>query len=173
MRKLLWHAYYSVLFLLLVFTADAAITKLRNVSVQLGASGTPLTGTVGNSGLVQQANSVSANSGYLLCTDGSANSNNGNTACGVTLVSTGKLTSGICSTGNASPHTCGNTVSISPTQPDTNYMPSCFGVGPSGSPFIAYVSKANNSITAYISNGTADQGVTSTFSEIDCMAVHP
>ena len=70
----------SISSLILPELVNATITKLRNVSVQLGASGTPLTGTVGNSGNVQQAGTVATGApGTPLCVD--TNGNSTTTAC--------------------------------------------------------------------------------------------
>ena len=163
--------------LLLAAAAWAAgRTPLRNVAlinatVQLG-SGTVLTGTEGNSGTVQQAGSMTATAGLPVCSDANGNTQNGSANCGISLISTGKST-GVCATSGSSYGSCSTVVTISPTQPDTNYIASCTGVSGSGRPYIDSVTKSTGSITVLIRNGTSDGAVASSYSELDCSALHP
>lgn len=69
---------FLMLGLLVLSMGAMATTKYRNLqivnsTIQLGASGTTLTGTVGNSGNVQEAGSVTNGAG-ILCADANGNS---------------------------------------------------------------------------------------------------
>jgi hypothetical protein len=75
---------FLILGLLVASMGAMATTKQRNLqivnsTIQLGASGTTLSGTVGNSGNVQEAGTIASGAGINVCTD--ANSNTTTTAC--------------------------------------------------------------------------------------------
>jgi hypothetical protein len=157
--------------LLIVCVAEAqVIHTLRNVYIQLGTSGTTLTGTTGNSGSVQQAGTVSTTSGSALCTDSAKNSTT--SGCGFTLVSLGKSTS-VCTTGSSAESTCTTVVTISPTQPDTNYIATCGGISATNFPFMNSLVKSTVAVSVTIVNGTASEAMASTWAELDCVAIHP
>lgn len=146
-------------------TIGATLASTGNfLNLQIG-SGTVLTGTRGNSAVVQESGTIVA--GKLICAD--ANQNTTTVGC---PISTG-TNSSVCSTTTGAGNTCTTTITITPTQADTAYIPSCTGVGVSGAPYIAGVSKATGSITVTISNGQGSQAVVSTYSEVDCSAIHP
>jgi hypothetical protein len=87
-------------------------------------------------------------------------------------VNYGILASGVCSTSNAANATCTSTVTLSTTEPDTNYAVSCSGVGTiTGFPYIAGVAKNTGSVAVTISNGQGSAAEVSTYSEIDCTIV--
>lgn len=90
----------------------------------------------------------------------------------ITLISLGTNTS-VCSTTNVAGNTCTTTVTISPTQPDTNYIPLCMGAGATQFPFIlGTTSLTTTSITVEITNGQGNQAQVSTFASLGCAAIH-
>jgi hypothetical protein len=90
----------------------------------------------------------------------------------ITLISLGTNTS-VCSTSNVAGNTCTTTVTISPTQPDTNYIPLCMGAGATQFPFIlGTTSLTTTSITVEITNGQGNQAQVSTFASLGCAAIH-
>jgi len=92
---------------------------------------------------------------------------------GAGQVSTG-INSSVCSTTNGAGATCTTSVTISPTQPDTAYVAHCDGIGASGTPFIEGLAKTSTSvITVTVSTGTASSAQVSSYSELDCSAIHP
>jgi hypothetical protein len=91
----------------------------------------------------------------------------------VTQISTGSNTS-VCSTTNVAGATCTTTVTISPAQPDTGYIPLCMGQGAVQFPFIlGTTTQTTTSITVEITNGQGNQAQVSTFASLNCAAIHP
>lgn len=158
--------------LLAAIIVNAAVTRLRNVSIQLGSSATILTGNQGNSGIVQNAGTISGTSEGL-CSDASGNTTT--TTCNTTrsLI----ITSGICSTGGAE-QKCGPiSYSWAIAFPDNAYALSCMAVNPTGSgvnPSIAVyqVSKSSSGFSLELQAGSNSAGGTNTTSEIDCIGSH-
>jgi hypothetical protein len=114
---------------LLVCLTAWATTKLRNViiynsTIQLGASGTMLTGSQGNSGIVQQAGTLSGSS-VTLCTDANGNT----TTSGCRFIQVINYTSGCTTNAGMSYSTCQNTMSW-PVAFVGTYVPVCQGVDP-------------------------------------------
>ncbi len=88
----------------------------------------------------------------------SATNISGNVAQTVSVCST-PSSGGICST----------TVPLAATMLDLNYVVSCTGINPTGFPSIQGVVKGLSSVTVTVQSGTASQGVTSTYAELDCV----
>jgi hypothetical protein len=80
-----------------------------------------------------------------------------------------------CTTGATAYASCSTSVSIYPTQADTNYAATCSGVGstPTGEAFIQNVIKGTGAMVVLTVNGTSSGAVASGFNEIDCIAIHP
>jgi hypothetical protein len=96
------------------------------------------------------------------------------TSATVGVVSTG-INASPCTTGGTSYASCSTTVTITPTQADTNYAAVCSGVGnsPLGEPFIQNLIKSTTNIQVITVNGTSAGATASAFNEIDCTAIHP
>jgi hypothetical protein len=91
----------------------------------------------------------------------------------VTQISTG-TNSSVCSTTNVAGNTCTTTVTISPAQPDTGFIPLCMGQGAVQFPFIlGTTTQTTTSITVEITNGQGNQAQISTFASLNCAAIHP
>lgn len=134
---------------------------LRGHPFAFGGSGDNYFAILDHSGFSSNQTFTLPTSGGMLCTTSS---------CGSAAIDYGRLTSGVCSTTTSAYATCTSTVTLNSAEPDTNYSVACTGVGQTGAPHIAGVSKSTTSVTVTISNGTSNGAVASTFSEIDCVA---
>jgi hypothetical protein len=107
--------------------ANGFFTGLRaTVNFQI-AGGVLVNGMKGTDITLLTAGTVSG-VGNTLCVD--ANGGATTTGCASKLISTGKLGSASCTPASSSFATCTNVITISPAQPDTNYIPSCTGQTP-------------------------------------------
>ncbi len=77
-------------------------------------------------------------------------------------------TASVCST-PSSGGICSTTVPLAATMLDLNYVVSCTGINPTGFPSIQGVVKGLSSVTVTVQSGTASQGVSSTYAELDCV----
>ncbi len=93
---------------------------------------------------------------------------------GPSCVVGGITTTTTCPTAAAAGSTCTYTLTWSTAWPDTAYIPSCSGAGTiTGFPSIQGITKATNTATVTVENGTANEAVASGYAEMDCIAVHP
>lgn len=151
---------------------SGAFTSLSSNTFQL-ASGTIQVAVQGTDTSLLSVGTFTGGAGVGVCKDanGGATTTGCNTS-GFTRVSLGTNGS-VCTTGTSAGATCTTTVTISPTQADTAYIPSCLGISASGSPFIQGVTKGTSSIVVTVKNGQASDAVASTYGELDCLAIHP
>lgn len=145
-------------------------TLKANTSFVLNGSST-LTAVQGTDTSLMSSGTISGGTGTSVCLDSNAGLTTSGCAAGH-LISLG-TNSSVCSTAASAGAECSTSVTISPNQPDTLYIANCNGITPTQYPFIIGLSKATNSITVTISNGTASQAQISTFAELDCSAIHP
>jgi hypothetical protein len=156
--------------LLLICASAWAASKTRVPSLQIGG-GTVLTGTQGNSGIVQQAGTTSSSPGIPFCTD--ANKNTTTSGCGYSQVLTA-ITTSVCTTSGASYASCTTTLNWPGTGfVDSGYGVSCSGITATNFPYIGAVSKSSSNVTVTIYNGTSNGSMASTYAEVDCIGIHP
>jgi hypothetical protein len=144
-------------------------TQLRaNTSFQI-ASGPLFNGTQGTDTHVLSAGTVSG-TGNTLCVD----ANGGATTSGCTVstkaISTGKLGTSSCTPASSSFSTCTSVITISPAQPDTNYIPSCTGQAP-GDPRMIIEWAAPTSTTTITATVETMGSISAPFSDIFCSAI--
>ena len=157
----------------------AAITTLT-IGTGLVING-PISGSnvVGNSGKVQSAGVNSGVAGAALCND--INSNATTTGCnnGFTQVQSVKKTSSTCTPATSSSFdNCTDTLTWPAPFADTGYVASCSGVQPaangaSGSvqaPMLVIKSYSTTTITVITQQ---ERSITSNFTEIHCLGIHP
>lgn len=91
----------------------------------------------------------------------------------VPTIQAARLTTGICTTGPNSYDTCEATVNWPTAFADANYTVTCLGIGPND-PRAALVGAANGRTPTSVQVTIATEGsVAVTYSEIDCIGVHP
>lgn len=131
------------------------------------ASGALIGGTKGTDTTLLTAGTVSG-TGNTLCVD--ANGGATTTGCSSKLISTGKLGTASCDPGGGSFAICTSVITISPAQPDTNYIPSCTGQSPTDPRMIIEWSAPTSTTT--ITATVEQMGSTSSpFADIYCSAI--
>jgi hypothetical protein len=134
----------------------------------------PTTFTQGSDTGLLTSGTFTGAAGVQICKD--ANGGATTVGCaggGFSRISLG--TSGsVCTTASSAGATCSTVVTISPTQADTSYIPSCMGISITGAPYIVgSTSLTTTSIAVQISNGQGSQAVPSTYGSLACSAIHP
>lgn len=117
-------------------------------------------------GMLAVSGSSFAPNSPVVCTDG----NDVLTTAGCsTSPNMGVLSGGSCRTAAHAFASCTSMITLSRSEPDTNYAVSCMGVGPSGWPYVmGVVSKGTHSVMVQIGNGSGPAALASSFNEIDC-----
>lgn len=155
------------------FTGLVAQTSLTTPNLSLNGS-TVQTGVQGTDTNLLSAGVSTGATGVVWCKDANGGATTvGCSGGGFSRISTG-TNSSVCTTGTSAGATCPTTVTITPTQADTSYIPSCQGITLTGAPYIADVhSLTTSSIIVTISNGQGSQAVASTYATLACSAIHP
>lgn len=164
--------FYVAFIVSILASSLLATTTLRNVFVKLGNNGTLLTGTVGNSGVVQQAGAVGTSA--PVCTDAGANTST--VGCGFSKIQVKILTS-TCSTGSAE-NKCTVSVTWDSAFPDTNYGITCSIVNPTGTAtnpgiLVYYQNKTTTGFSLVLQAGSNSAGGNNTSSGASCIGIHP
>jgi hypothetical protein len=89
------------------------------------------------------------------------------------VIKSGITTTTTCPTASAAGSTCTFTLTWATPFSDSNYAVSCTGSGTvTGFPFIQGVAKTTTTAIVTVVNGTANEGVVSGYTEMDCIGVH-
>lgn len=145
-------------------------TQLRaNASFQID-SGPLFSGTQGTDTNVLSAGTFGGSAGLTLCTDANGGATTTSCAASTKVLSTGKLGGTSCTPGSSSFDTCTSVITISPAQPDTNYIPSCTGQAP-GDPRMIIAWSAPTSPTTITATVETMGSIAAPFSDIFCSAI--
>jgi hypothetical protein len=148
-------------------------TSLASASFTVGGGAT-ITSVQGTDTELLTAGTFTGAAGVQVCKD----TNGGATTVGCSGGGFSRISLGtngsVCTTGSSAGATCSTVVTITPTQADTSYIPSCMGISITGAPYIVgSTSLTTTSIAVQISNGQGSQAVPSTYGSLACSATHP